>query len=112
MGSLVLIYCFKEVSGDFTDSLSNSRNVKVFSKIDISHNKPRPIYLILLSLTQWAANESQSPHILRTSQRAVTQLSPIHSNRNELFQAIGSTNLETPSISMEKVHHRFHIYLF
>ncbi|GFU68503.1 hypothetical protein TNCV_323811 [Trichonephila clavipes] len=31
------IYSIKEISGDFTDSLSNSGDFKVSSKIDISH---------------------------------------------------------------------------
>ncbi|GFY00860.1 hypothetical protein TNCV_3542341 [Trichonephila clavipes] len=35
--AVMLIYSIKEVSGDFTDSLSNSGNIKVSPKIDISH---------------------------------------------------------------------------
>ncbi|GFX26993.1 hypothetical protein TNCV_802931 [Trichonephila clavipes] len=35
--AVMFIYGIKEVSGDFTDSLSNSGNIKVSSKIDISH---------------------------------------------------------------------------
>ncbi|GFW19518.1 hypothetical protein TNCV_1604101 [Trichonephila clavipes] len=35
--AVMLIYSIKEVSGDFTDSLSNSGYFKVSSKIDISH---------------------------------------------------------------------------
>ncbi|GFX26568.1 hypothetical protein TNCV_4535801 [Trichonephila clavipes] len=48
---------------------------------------------------------TQSPHILRTNQKAVTQLSLVHpkpSHRNKLFRTNGSANQEPPSLGMKK----------
>ncbi|GFV34942.1 hypothetical protein TNCV_3482371 [Trichonephila clavipes] len=101
------IYSIKEVSGDFTDSLSNSGDFKVSSKIDISHI---PVGLENLSSNNilGAFDELVINSVLCVSLRAV----PVGPLRAEIRAAFLLNALAVPQREPSSVSREFSFMLW